>query len=755
MMEEIFLKVVNMSVSASWLILVVIALRFLMKKAPKFINCLLWAIVGVRLAVPFSIESVLSLMPSKEALPEHVLTGPHFRVHTGASLVDKPVNDYLDTHYVEGVSAAAESGRQTMQVLAVIWIAGMAALLLYALVSFLRMRRSVQVSMQVEKDVWVCDDESSPFILGAFRPRIYLPSELPEEQTPYILAHERAHLARLDHWWKLIGFVLLAVHWFNPLVWAAYALLCRDIELACDEKVIRNMAAEDKQAYSYALLSCSLPRRSFAAGPLAFGEVGVKERIRSVVNYKKPAFWIVVLAAVSCAVVAVCFLTNPKDREADQSAAAGNDVETLQTAESDVEAEATGNGSASQGSGSVGADTEPREEKDNVALDMDNVIERKLEEIMSSPVTSSNPYDYVKAHRKEVNDLAEMGDITLSYIVRAFESGGETGLRGHVMWVILDSEFLYRDKVEMHIPKIKEAENGQEAYDIWHQVTSNMVFEKGEDYVKDKYPFSLHAFAISNLPKGTKIDEVDADYIQDTQTITYEDVSNIVYDLDIGQLGEYGAFYGSKTDNKWRSQFKEYVAYETFADITHDGTDDKVQTVLYCRDLKKPFDTIETAQVKVFRGKDDGTFEEHARFISCDFAEPHVGNGSVSLARFKGQDFLLFADIYEMQGSADYNYAAVYVDDEKGIRIVESAGIEFTTDGVRTSLTGEKLPRREDVVPDFQRRMTPWILDSEILVCFDVDEQSYISAAEKQYAAAEYFDTAWERKDIYIENAEG
>lgn len=310
-MDAVFLKLLNMSLAASWVVLAVVLLRQLLKKAPKWINCLLWALVAVRLVCPFSLESALSLIPSAEPLPQDIIYGRSFDINTGIDFVDVPLNDYLSDRYYEGVTVPADNGSYIMTVLACLWLVGMAAMTAYAIVSYLRLRKKVDACIRVSDNVRICDYIETPFILGIRKPVIYLPTSMEPDAAEYVLAHERAHLKRRDHWWKPIGFLLLTVHWFNPLMWLAYILLCRDIELACDEKVIRDMNGEQKRSYSEALLNCSMPRYLIAACPLAFGEVGVKERVKSVLNYKKPAFWLVLAAVLVCIAVAVCFLTDP------------------------------------------------------------------------------------------------------------------------------------------------------------------------------------------------------------------------------------------------------------------------------------------------------------------------------------------------------------------------------------------------------------------------------------------------------------
>ena len=312
-MSGIFLKLLNLSISASWLVLVVLALRLVLKRAPKWVNVLLWGMVALRLMLPFSIESALSLIPSAETLsPEVVRFDPAPTITSGVEFIDNAVNPSLSESFAAAPLASVNPLYVWTYLAGWVWLIGLAAMLLYALVSYLRLRRRVSASIPLRENIYVCDEVASPFILGILRPRIYLPSALDEAQRGSVLSHERAHLARRDHWWKPLGFALLAVYWFNPLLWLAYTLLCRDIELACDERVLRGMDAGQVKEYSSALLACSVPRRMIAACPLAFGEVGVGARVKNALRYKKPAFWVVAASVAVCVVVAVCFLTNPR-----------------------------------------------------------------------------------------------------------------------------------------------------------------------------------------------------------------------------------------------------------------------------------------------------------------------------------------------------------------------------------------------------------------------------------------------------------
>ena len=311
-MSVIFLKLLNLSISASWLVLVVLVLRLVLKRAPKWVDVLLWGMVALRLMLPFSIESALSLIPSAETVsPEVVQFDPAPTITSGVTIIDNAVNPSLSESFAAAPLASVNPLYVWTYLAGWVWLIGLAAMLAYALVSYLRLRRRVSASIPLRENIYVCDEVPSPFILGIVRPRIYLPSALDEAQRGSVLSHERAHLARRDHWWKPLGFALLAVYWFNPLLWLAYTLLCRDIELACDERVLRGMDAGQVKDYSSALLACSVPRRMLAACPLAFGEVGVGARVKNALRYKKPAFWVVAASVAVCVVVAVCFLTNP------------------------------------------------------------------------------------------------------------------------------------------------------------------------------------------------------------------------------------------------------------------------------------------------------------------------------------------------------------------------------------------------------------------------------------------------------------
>jgi len=314
-MSELFLKIVNMSISAGWVILAVLILRLLLRKAPKWITVLMWGIVAVRLVCPFTIESVLSLIPSAETVSPEIMMDPMPTVHTGVPVINHTVNPVITGSLAPAPGDSVNPLQIWIPILSAVWLIGVVVLLVYTLISYIRLRLRVRTAVSLRDNVYESENVSSPFILGVIRPRIYLPFNVRSTDAEHVIAHEQAHIRRKDHLWKPIGYLLLAVHWFNPLVWLGYVLLCRDIELACDEKVVKNLDFDQRADYSQALLNCSVNRRMIAACPLAFGEVGVKDRVKSVLNYKKPAFWIIIIAIIASVIVAVCFLTDPKGED--------------------------------------------------------------------------------------------------------------------------------------------------------------------------------------------------------------------------------------------------------------------------------------------------------------------------------------------------------------------------------------------------------------------------------------------------------
>ncbi|MBO7514240.1 MAG: M56 family metallopeptidase, partial [Lachnospiraceae bacterium] len=346
-MNTLFIRLLNLSIAATWIILAVILIRALTKKAPKWFPCLLWVLVGIRLLCPVTIQSPLSLVPSDEAIPENITEMEDPRINTGIPFINKALNPAPEkaneeneetvssgNQHVEAnpqvilpeadtASASSESSKMTLEqkitIASYVWIGGLLLMLGYALVSYVRLRRSLTACISVKDGVLACDEVKSPFILGVFRPKIYVPSSISEDALKHVIAHENSHIKRHDHWWKPLGFLILSVYWFHPLCWISYILLCRDIEMACDEKVIRMMKKEEAASYSQTLLDLSFRKTAIAACPVAFGEVGVKQRVKNVLNYKKHGFWVIVGLIIISVAVSVLFLTKPVKKKVSAS----------------------------------------------------------------------------------------------------------------------------------------------------------------------------------------------------------------------------------------------------------------------------------------------------------------------------------------------------------------------------------------------------------------------------------------------------
>lgn len=305
-MSNIFSNVINVSISASLLVLAVAVYRLIFRKAPKWINCVLWGIVALRLVIPVKISTVFGTVPNYRVFNMGETLQQTY-ISSGNYAIDDAVNGLKETYEVDKLIL------HDMDLLPMIWIIGMIVMLIFAVISYLNIAGKTRASVKSDDGYFVCDDISTPFILGFISPKIYIPSGIDKAFLNGVIAHEKAHIRRMDYIWKLLGYLILTVYWFNPVVWAAYILLSRDIEYACDEKVVKRMSKEEIADYSQALLNCCSSRRIISFCPVAFGNVGVKQRIKSVFNYKKPSFWIILIAVVASVSLIMVFATNQKE----------------------------------------------------------------------------------------------------------------------------------------------------------------------------------------------------------------------------------------------------------------------------------------------------------------------------------------------------------------------------------------------------------------------------------------------------------
>lgn len=321
-MTALFLSFVNRSITAGWLILPVLCLRWCLRNFRfKGLICILWGLVGLRLALPFFLPTPFSLVPSAQTIPTDIMYASSPAIDTGLSTLNQAGNPVLSASFSPDPAASANPLQILLALAALIWVIGIALFALYALISLLRLRHRLAEAVPVGENVWVCDHIASPFLLGLIHPRIYLPSALNAQTAASVIAHEHAHLVRRDPIWKAVGFVLLALCWFHPLIWVAYVLFCRDMELACDARATRDFSPAERKTYAEALLACSLPHAGRSFCPLAFGEIGVKSRIRALLQSKKPSRLLVILIACVIVALAVCFLTDPVLSDPSESSA--------------------------------------------------------------------------------------------------------------------------------------------------------------------------------------------------------------------------------------------------------------------------------------------------------------------------------------------------------------------------------------------------------------------------------------------------
>lgn len=402
-MSKILISVLNMSLMGSYVILFVILARQVLRKAPKIISYALWSVVAFRLMIPFSFESVLSIFPqdiNPAPIPHDIVYQQSPQINTGLETIDTFVNQSLPA---ETVGASINPLQVYMEIGAYIWILGILALLIYSVFSVSKLKTQLKDSDLIEEDVYQAKNLKTPFVLGLIRPRIYLPMGLNNEEKGYILLHEQIHIRRKDHLIKILAFFILSIHWFNPLVWLAFTLMTIDMELSCDEKVLKEIGRDIKKPYANSLLALATGRHIFNGSPLAFGEGNIRRRIEKVLNYRKPRFWIISLALIGTIALGFSLLGNP------------------------IRAHEEGNNHVKT----------PYEEADGI----EKLVEDKLEKILSSPKESSDPQDYINAHASEYEDILKHGEDALNYLLGQFGKGNIEGIRGQIM-VSLAKELL-------------------------------------------------------------------------------------------------------------------------------------------------------------------------------------------------------------------------------------------------------------------------------------------------------------------------
>ena len=550
-MSKVFLTVLNMSLTASYVILFVMLVRLFIKKAPKAISYALWIVVAFRLIMPFSFESMFSLMPRNAnivPIPHDIIYQQSPKINSGIKVVDTIVNNSLPAPTIE---ASANPLQIYVEIGAYIWILGIMALLVYSFISVFLLKRQLKDAQLIEKNIFEARNIKTAFVLGLISPKIYLSVGLSKEERGYILHHEQTHINRKDHFIKVLAFLTLSFHWFNPLVWIAFRLMSTDMELSCDERVLRAMNADYKKLYASSILSLATERQLLNGSPLAFGEGNVKVRIKNVLNYKKPTFWVIAVALVAAAIAAFGLFTNPITAKPNDN--------TLTSRLLNNKTDYVGNNSKVGGiisllsfpenvayhSFELFTDSEPygitvnlktntetvklfsdegnhKQFKDNAIImfalignvenikfnlddglepysiqytrqwaneqygkdvrdfaksqeefskliygtsakvnssngtsdiikgeDIKKFVEDSLSVILSSPKASSNPQDYINAHRNEYENFFKFGgEEALQYMLSQFEAGNAEGLRGYIMMILCKELLGVRNNVD-------------------------------------------------------------------------------------------------------------------------------------------------------------------------------------------------------------------------------------------------------------------------------------------------------------------
>lgn len=821
-MEAVCMKIVEMSIAASWLIVVVILLRFLLAKAPKGFRYLLWGLVAVRLVCPFAVESPFSLVPdikpfavekeqerdeSKDVVtvPEQDVIVPDTQpivpdvrpvvpdTTPGVPPVTPEITPDIqpvvpemtpdipplmpeekdDTVVTETVGEK-ESNRNTLLdiLLAALpwtWVTDGILMVLYMIISYVYLRKKVSASIAIDDHVYICDEIQSPFILGFIRPRIYVPSHIEKEKMAYIVAHEKEHLRCLDYLWKPLGFAILAIHWFNPFVWVAYILMCRDLELACDERVIRTMNGTQKKQYSETLLSCSSPGRYIAAYPIAFGEIGVKERIRRVLSYKKPTIWIVGGAAILCVVVALCFLTDPVGA----APAANTEVENeetdteseLESAEPDTDSE-TESAEPDTDSETESAKPDTDSETESEVPDTDSEPEdtesenTKPEEPTTGPIRVEKPgYEYQinlpsgvtigdqRTYQELEGIFFEVDDYRpLEKYPYAKEDmlwlapGWITHVSGGV-----NAQLTYSKSVGLYVPdwdcefqdyeeylgvKLCTVIGDVYSYDIWGK-NPELHYNSGYTYYWALI-FENPAYSGEEGQANWIFLNQDCFTKAEALTIAKSFVPNFTVEKETPEYDNY----------------EKELVYDTTADINHDGIDDLVRTIVR---IHWEFQGIEEEEnysyVEVYLGRGNGEYNTKPLYTSDAYARTMENGGAIVLTEKDGRDYLMTSVMYEGESVATYKYMVFYLDENGCEVFVDAEEVDFycVDNGYLWYEYEDAL--REDLALVLQARMQAWIDKGTLLIAMDPYTSVYRSSEEALCEAKQYYDLIWARTE--------
>lgn len=822
---HIFSQILNMSITAGMVVCMVLLMRILLRRAPKIFSYLLWSVVLFRLLCPIALSSSFSALRIWEAPAAETETTSFLPQTVPNNTVILPLpddftNDTPTAHTQSELPKTAVTESKTailknliFLISSYIWLFGIVLMTGYGVISTLLLKKRLSGSYCIEDGVYITDSVDTPFTMGVLSPKIYLPEFLSDREKQFIILHEQTHIRRGDHIIKLLAFSALTIHWFNPLVWIAFITAEKDMEMSCDETVMKKMNEDIRMEYSTSLLCLATGKRIIRGTPLAFGEGNTKSRIKNIMRYKKPATLLVCIAAVLVCVCIIGFGTNPKDKEKNSSMQKSNtETDTLseisasetitpETSTSETFANDWGRAFCERNSEKIAA-MSTAEAKENLKE------HAFLEEVngsyqlgMSSPWPWNEDTDY---------QIVNISDTNAEILYYARTSDPHVTVWKETLELVTENDTFLAASEQLEIfDDIRTEEEFKRAYpngisntpmdylwdDTAESLNQNVLLSSSWIYKTLAEPGEA-AIYLLNLSKDTKASVTDSsDSISEENLVTFatvnlefpdgsqttirmiqpfnenfdgrgiwipQDDTNDFYSKktlpennlysSYSYLGTYGDM-GIPAYAAYQINRKERVIYSVTADVTHDGIEDRIDSIIADEDISgSPFEIMSgmgAAFIKVYPGKEDGSFSDTAVFVSQEISDVHVGNGQISLVKKDGLSYLLISSMYEIQDHAAYNYVIFYIDTKrKAAACIDEDSIGFSISEEQTdSPLPTEFSTREDVLPAFREHLQPWLTDAILFVSCDVSDipEINLSLPNEEYRAIDYYDRVWER----------
>ncbi len=817
---HIFSQILNMSMTAGVIICAVLIIRILLRRAPKIFSYLLWSVVLFRLLCPVTLSSSLSALNFWKAPAAETET----TAFLSQAVPDNPALSELPSDFIHDASgtfiqpqslaplaATAEpkaiAKNLAFLICSYIWLLGILLITVNGMISTLRLKKRLAGSYCIENNIYITDSVDTPFTMGILSPKIYLPEFLSHREKQFIILHEQTHIRRGDHIVKLLAFLALTIHWFNPLVWIAFCIAEKDMEMSCDETVMKKMKEDIRAEYSTSLLCLATGKRIIRGTPLAFGEGNTKSRVKNIMHYKKPALVMVCIAAVLVCVCIVGFGTNPTEKT---SVSSIGDTETDLASETDFSGVSSSEGFVNDWARAFCERNGEKIAAMSTAAAKESLKETAfLEETdgsfqlgVSSPWPWNPDSDYrivtVSDTNAEILYYARTSDphITVwreslelspegdSFLISSeqleildsisseeeFKRAYPNGLSNTPMdylWdntaeslnqnTLISSSWIYKtlaapetaavyllnlsEDTKASIASVSDSISEESMVSF---VSVNLVFPDGsQTTIRMRQPFNQNFDG-----RGIWIPQDDSSTFYAKKSLP----ENILYS-QYSYLGNYGSS-GYPADADYRLARTERVIYSTTADVTHDGIEDRIDSIVADEDVSgSPLEImsgIGAAYIKVYSGNEDGSFSDTAVFVSLEIADSHAGNGQICLVKRNGLSYLLISNMYEIMGQASYCFTVFYIDTQRETAVcVDEAAASFVLSEEFPD-PAEALPTREEAIPPFQKRLQPWLNDAILFVSCDVSDTPEInlSLLNEEYRALDYYDRVWERSPL-------